>query len=104
MAARGTPYLAVEVRGTLPERLLASCAAQTAAAAWGRRLLLVWPEDAELAASFDELFAAPSPLFFLPDFSHPHSHTHPRRTENLACVPAGACPLRPWRLFLHDAP
>ena len=62
MAVRGTPYLAVEVRGTLPERLLASCAAQAAATAWGRRLLLVWPEDAELAASFDELFAAPSPL------------------------------------------
>ena len=61
MTARGTPYLAVEVRGTLPQRLLASCAAQAAAAAWGRRLLLVWPEDAQLAASFDELFAAPSP-------------------------------------------
>ena len=31
----------------------------SSAAAWGRRLLLVWPEDAELAASFDELLGAP---------------------------------------------
>ena len=61
MASRGTPFLAVEARGTLPQRLLASCAAQAAAAAWGRRLLLVWPDDDELATSFDELFAAPSP-------------------------------------------
>ena len=76
MAARGTPYLAVEVRGTLPQRLLASCAAQAAAATWGRRLLLVWPDDDELATSFDELFAAPSP------------HALPRiRTADLALFP-----------------
>ena len=120
IVARGTPYLAVEVRGTLPQRLLASCSAQAAAAAWGRRLLLVWAEDEELATSFDELFAAPSPhelprvrtadpALFPPRFWANLSNDHHAPTAAVAWhehdhAPLGATPLGAYYRWLAAHP
>ena len=60
MGTAGERHLAVRAAGTLPERMSVVCSARLIATLHGLRLVVIWAEDEQLRAPFEDLFELPA--------------------------------------------